>query len=387
MEKFQVENNKSRRKFKKLVSYSEGENNKDKIFKFIAKHLDSGVSAKEIINEKIVKKSDVYLHLKELISEKRIYKKNKKYFTENSGSNSINLFAHFLKEESLRVFDAALIEPSEKNVKFINTISTPHGELLKKVYGISISNNFCNTEFIAKENLNEKCMFEFVNRIGAIMVYTFIEAMRPIVEKKNNIATSSMSHEKRILASSDLVHTAIDIDKIFRHFYFLFKQTGLLKNMTIDPRREDGNLFSELYSKLEKDDFDTLSDLFKRVYPGIHEGLENFWQTSRQEWLKMHTSFALTENCNHKWNKTFIHKYKVPCGLCRKCHLLVDFSFLSKIKNEKEIRNDKNRPTAISDKENHDKDNVVAYKQYSSLIKKSQQEIEEAAAQIHNNAI
>ena len=103
----------------------------------------------------------------------------------------------------------------------------------------------------------------------------------------------------------------------------MFKQTGLLKDIP-DPRRsQEEEPLS--FPKLGKADFDSLSGVFKRVYPNIYEGLENFWVNSRKAQLDIHTTLARAdESCDHKWDETFIYKYnKSLCYLCRNCHLLV----------------------------------------------------------------
>jgi hypothetical protein len=94
-------------------------------------------------------------------------------------------------------------------------------EFSKTVRGISVSERFCKTKF-NKITLNEKYLFEFANRIGALILYIFIESARPLEEfddmikdhfKTRNSKTDRL--QRKTMLSSDLIHRAIDIDRIF----------------------------------------------------------------------------------------------------------------------------------------------------------------------------
>ena len=163
----------------KIVTIGEAEKRKEEILSFITEHND-GVSESEIRGRMgFSSKQTTYNHLNTLLSKNRVYRKNKKYFAYISGPNSINAFARNIRDASIRLVDADLIDPSEKIIKFLDTqsVTSPYGLLLKNTSGINVSNDFCETKFVPKKDLNKKCMFEFVNRIGSIMAYMFIESL------------------------------------------------------------------------------------------------------------------------------------------------------------------------------------------------------------------
>jgi len=69
--------------------------------------------------------------------------------------------------------------PVTHRYKIYREQETPRDQLFKRTTGISVSHRYCKTNFIGKELTKEKCLFEYVNRIGAFITYVFIESMRP----------------------------------------------------------------------------------------------------------------------------------------------------------------------------------------------------------------
>jgi hypothetical protein len=295
----------------KIITIGESYNNR--IFDFIAKHKE-GVFPYQITESVNISpkptRQTIHAHLRALLLERRIYQKNRRYYAEDSDLNSINLFARVMKDGGMSLIDPYLIYPPKDFIDLTNSKSTPYHELLKRVYGISLSRKFWNSTF-TKHNLHEKYLFEFADRIGAFILYIFIECMRPI----DHI---TLAHEKKNVLASDLIHRAINLEEMFDSFCSFLNESGLI---TCDETRNHKRLpFS-----LDKIHFDKISEIFRKIYPGIYEGLEKYWLSSRQSWIKIDTNLAINEKCNHKWEETYIHKYKLgKYYLCRKCHLITD---------------------------------------------------------------
>jgi hypothetical protein len=76
---------------------------------------------------------------------------------------------------------------------------------------VTISKKFCQTKFTAAEK--ERRVFEFVNRVGAFITYTFIESLKALNEK-------SAADNDTMIAKS-IIDNTIDLNGIFREFQFL----------------------------------------------------------------------------------------------------------------------------------------------------------------------
>ena len=54
---------------------------------------------------------------------------------------------------------------------------------MRMLSGPVTSAKYCNTRFGPKESL-ERCLFEFANRIGAYIIYIFLQSLHPLPESK-----------------------------------------------------------------------------------------------------------------------------------------------------------------------------------------------------------
>lgn len=94
-----------------------------------------------------------------------------------------------------------------------------------------VSQEYVNTNF-RDDEMYEKYLFELANRIGAYMIYIFVEAMRPSDEY--NIL--SMKPDKKEELSKNLMTKSLDTQIMFDKFcgYILFKLKNHGREFTND---------------------------------------------------------------------------------------------------------------------------------------------------------
>lgn len=249
---------------------STADNNREKIYKIIERHLTAGVVQDKIQAETGLTRQAVSYHLKELGRQRKIYFKNseddkkiKIYFPQDRDISNINTFSLSMKDAGISIIDPGLIEAKSVNLSDEEVIeltehSEPQFRLLGKVLNITVSDKYCKSHF-SKRDVNEKLLFEFVNRAGAFMAYIFIESMRPSAD--NNFETTK---DKRNRLGSILFNNAIDIQGMFQQFCLLFLATGMIKEENNTRNRPE----------LDDNSFGNLQEVFRNVYPKIYDGLE-----------------------------------------------------------------------------------------------------------------
>ena len=309
---------------------TEGELNKNKIFEFISRN-NLGETPDSIHKHLRISLHTVHTHLNELLDEKKIYKKNRRYYARDFDLANIFNFSEHMKSASNLMFDLSLIEPM--NTAFKDTyadslVDTAYSDFCKRLKGNSVSSKYVTTNF-TESDIHEKYLFELVNRIGGFITYIFIEAMRPSSRYYND-KKSAISIKKKEMLSTTLFHKAIDLDSIFVKVCYLFSIVGLFKNTPISPNDLDDSFFN-----LDEDNFDKISETFRRLYPGIYEGLEKFWSDSIQQPI-LWTSSLVRDNeikcTRHTWEG--FHIYKLgddnKYSVCRKCGSIIDLSITKK---------------------------------------------------------
>jgi hypothetical protein len=94
-------------------------------------------------------------------------------------------------------------------------------------------------------------------------------------------------------------------------------------------------------SPLVREDYNNISDTFRKVYPGIYQGLEEYWNEISRLWLI--NTIKLQENlmgkkvvdCNHKWNPVHLFKLKGEYYHCRRCNNVIDGFYYRHLFNSK----------------------------------------------------
>lgn len=110
----------------------------------------------------------------------------------------------------------------------------------------TISIKHCRTKF-GQTEIDEKRIFEFVNRIGAFITYVFIESLNALGKDKE----SNSGLESRI-------NNAIDLQSFFKEFCYLF---GIITTTNVGSKVED---------------IQEISKAFKNMYPAA-KALERYW--------------------------------------------------------------------------------------------------------------
>lgn len=279
-----------------------------------------GVKPHEIAGALEISRQYVHRFLRELIKERRVYKENNRYFNNDPSLGNILSFARHMREASKTLFDPLQIyhshssKVSHTNQDVYNVVGLSLHRSIKGIldtYSSVVSQEYCKTNF-QDDEMYEKYLFELANRIGAYLMYIFIEAMRP----SNEYNISNMKPNKKEELSMNLIRKSLDIQMMFDKFcdYILFDSTNHGREFT-------------------KDTFDKITASFKKVYPVVYDSLERCWSDSINTSINMENALAgeeRTSDHNHKWEEYGIYKIKdQKYFVCRGCGRLVN----EKIKN------------------------------------------------------
>jgi hypothetical protein len=288
-----------------------GETNEQKILEIIRKSSEVGLYPHEL-NSTFAKKKNgltrqgVHKICRRLMDGGLIYKKNGKYFATNFEFGTVMNFAAHLGEAGRTIIDAGLIDPSDDIRNYMESGRTPYQNLCKKVLGISPSPKYCEAKFTGND-INEKYLFEFANRVGALIAYTFIETMRPALAKYVADSTSEQTRDNLI---PSIIKRVIDLEGLYIDFCKLFNETALRDKIHDEHHKP--------YFQLDEAHFDKLASTFKNIYPGLFEALEGHWQDSVRQNMNFSRRVAASQRCKHKWDS--IPLYKIGkiyhCRLC-----------------------------------------------------------------------
>lgn len=321
---------------KKIVR--EGEANRERIFEFISEK--GPVSVDEIyrylksIGHRLSKHT-IHIHLGEMLGEKRILRNvtERTYAASDLDLVYIAMFAKMMKDALGYMISPHLIDPAGSKYEFfLPSIATDfkderiYGDFCKIVSGASVSHKLMHkTKNIS--NPPEQYFFEFVNRIGAYITYLFIKSIRPI---KMNMTESDdeLNIVRRSHLSRRLIGTAVDIQRMFEIFHGLLYSIGLINRSY--PNKP-------IFFEVGQEEYDRLSTTFRRVYPGIWDGLENYWKQMNDWWLI--NTLESKENwlqrrieCNHNWKQVHIFNLEGIYYHCRKCSNVIDEYELNRIR-------------------------------------------------------
>jgi len=329
-------------KVRKIIR--EGSKNRNQIMDIIRKNETTGITPGRLENITDFSRQTIQAHLRVLSSEGKIYKtrvgKERRYFSQNSLLNDIELYAFSMADRLMIMIDKVLVPPLQQsdllksipdkqplyrypNIDYTQANPDPsvHSYFLKAMSGMSPSEVYCKTKFDS-DNIIESNLFEFVNRVGAYIAFIFIESLRPV--SHNKAVTENAKKER----TRYLIEKSIPIERLFRKFCFLLSQLEIIdsNDFSLVPEKD---IPEEPY-ELSESSFERLSDSFRRIYPRIYEALENFWFNSRTFHLKRNSFFAGYSKCNHKWEDYDLYKMG-RCYICLKCHTLSEKKVRSRI--------------------------------------------------------
>lgn len=295
------------------------------------KHIIGTLFTKRVENELYYRKltrQTIHNHLRQLSKEGKIHKQNGQYFPKDWNLSAILQFASFMRQHAKGFIDPY---PVTHRHKIYREQETPRDQLFKRTTGISVSHRYCKTNFIGKELTKEKYLFEYVNRIGAFIAYVFIESMRP---RQNGGITDDVKKDM----SRNLIFNSLSIVDLFDRFcIFLNDMQILTKEIPVYHPINKQNIDPV---ELDNASFDKVSEVFRNVYPGIYEGIEKFWFSSREYWDEFGVHIAKTEACDHRWQELFIYKYKKSYR-CIKCHIVAGDKIDSVVQEKRKGRTKK----------------------------------------------
>jgi hypothetical protein len=264
----------------------------------------NGIYQHEIKVRSGLTRQTVHSHLKKLTIESAIYQHDRKYFI----TGYLGGLTHFGKAmaEAGAVLagvpkcDITYDSDGIMNRYLTRTLANFYQKILETN---GTCNRLCETHFSDKE-INEKQLFEFANKIGAFIMYIFIEVMRP---PENTTTVIS-----RNVRGRDFLEGAISIRPIFNAFQEMLINSGIVNKKFSDVQRRKESLY-----ELDSHDFTNISNIFETVYPVIYQALENYWLDE----IHLEMEFS-KRDCEHEWDHKPIYKLG-NYYLCRKCHQLV----------------------------------------------------------------
>lgn len=312
-----------------------GEENKRKIYDYIMEHA-KGLFPHEIAASLGITRQTVQTHLKELVNETLVLKNKSdgRYYVADPDVGDIIIFAGFMKMISGFLAgqgpgSRSLGFPPEYQRALFN--EDAYREFTDRVSGISVSNEICEAKIIVDKS-KEKYLFEFANRIGALITYLFIETMRP--HEYNTPAKDANSKlQKRNILADNLLRKAVDMKWLFRVF------RGLLHSIGLITKAQSWNKDAPIFFELETKEFDRLMATFATVYPRIYEGIEKYWQRERFDdtiifdWVERNSKL----DCKHEWKKIRRYKLKGNFYYClNKCHLTITEAKMKQLKEREQ---------------------------------------------------
>lgn len=277
----------------KKSSDSRGDIHKQMILNFIKAKSSNwvGVEVKEIINHtrlmdikehKGLTRQTVTTHLKTLVDEDEIKKTRKGTYLPKEIFDDIVYDGWSLLEDYLNTIHQSLIANRDVlNLRELANIIT------------DLSRDGSNK---TKEPL-QNFIFKIANRIGAYVVYVFIESLR----SRRNVK----SEDVRSVLTEEFLKKAIPLMDLLEEF---------LSELPIETKERD-------YFEVNERALKKISKAYKKVYPNIAEPIE-------KNYLKFCDSILTTRanskrnNCSHKWEKIYVHKVG-DRYLCRKCDTIV----------------------------------------------------------------
>ena len=198
---------------------------------------------------------------------------------------------------------------------------------------INKNTTFFEHKFVEGIDDIEKFLFEFSNRVGALIVYTILTSMHP-----DNELFKKVSVNKRDKIVTEWINNSISsivLDMIKR--YFNEEAYKSLKKYPIGYEEKLKFMNKKSAYTFEKQNAKLLMDGFSRLYPSVFERLEDI----RMNLVNAILSNQIFEkevlekwnNCNHEFvgePKDTLYGYG---QICKKCNL-----FREKIKHDRVIR-------------------------------------------------
>jgi hypothetical protein len=298
--------------------------NKQKVLDFMAQYkYIEGVYPYQIKEEAGITpeptRQTIHNYLNELIDENKVYKNksNGRYFVSDLDRGIAHRFSQSMNSACHVMLDKIYNNSNNNANRSSGLAGNPDPsfvELSKAMSSDAVSKEYCMTRF-DENSLNEKYFFEFANRIGAYIIYIFLASIDMSIKEQMSAAGKQKQKQKKgnyprrsvEELRSVLFHKSIDFGSIFENF------SGLLRFI----HNPDSKIPIDL-------------EAFRRVYPGIYQGLQNEWHNE----VKDHSNWAGVY-CDHKWEQLSIIMLPEKYYFCRKCSHLIDEKHMNRILEQK----------------------------------------------------
>ena len=271
---------------KKKSSDARGDINRNKILEYI-KNISSrtwvGVQVNAIVEHTHLTRPTVTTHLNVLVAEYKIKKTRR---------------GAYLPAE---IFDDKLYHGWSYFEDYLNThhpffVTNPNILDLQDVANIILN-------LIEKDSITEpalaKYIFEYANRIGAYMMYVFIESLR----SRRNVK----SDDVRSILTEQLLTQAVPLMDLLEQ---------LLLNIPVD-------ITEKRFYELNDSALERISKSYKDLYPYIHKSIEEGYQRVASI---LHSNndrvIEKSKNCIHEWKIRYVHKIG-DLYFCPKCDAIV----------------------------------------------------------------
>lgn len=289
-----------------------------KIMETILLQNNDGISHKNLAKSIGVDRKTLRNYTKPLVKKKFVVRENTKqgkYYASTRLHNRKDLIADLIVKAYLR------------NI-FINSdfvIASPYFRYNEKSFRHKLEDD------ISVDN----ALFNFSNKIGAIITYIIIESMNPdnmIAPNINNKIIINYSLERWL---DDAISTLIPVlQPIFKNYigeYLYCLTNKAIKNSSPEDIDEAGlTIFLEYLIKssnlLDKECITELHSAFFGIYPNlkypldkIREKLPNVLQKLTEDEKKYLEKRGQQKKCNHnyvKWHNSFTDKVDFKCNKC-----------------------------------------------------------------------
>jgi hypothetical protein len=251
-----------------------GDLHRGEILKFIKNKSSKdwrGVEINEIVNHTGLSRQTVTEHVSKLVANNELKKTRRGTYLSAEIFDDIAYNGWGIFESSLNMASQYIIEDGNiLNLQNLGNIAQ------------TLTNNSNQTM--------EKFIFKFANRLGAFLVYVFIESLR----SRRNVSTEDVRS----------VLTAEFLAKVVPMMDFL---EVFLYQLPIDPKERT-------YFEVNESTLQKVSAAYSNVYPNLAESLEAGYLEFCNNLLPKPNN-----NCAHTWEKIYLHKVG-DLFLCRKCN-------------------------------------------------------------------
>lgn len=239
----------------------------------------TGVHVNEIVEHVPVSRMTTTTHLKELVRQDEIKQTRRGTYLPKEIFDDLIYDGWSYLEDYLNTRCSDVI--SDMNVLDLD-------DLRETVTELSKNDKSTMKEFI----------FEFANKIGAYILYVFIESLR----SRRNVKSEGV----RFVLTEQFLKEVIPMMELLKEF---------IDSLPIKTSEKG-------YYELKQSTFNKLSEVYNDLYPDITKSIEEGYQLYCNSLFQSVNRHVIKRkpNCSHKWEKMLIHKIgdRYRCQICNK---------------------------------------------------------------------